>query len=75
MLGLAEYAEAFNDPVARQEALDLFHLVDDRAHDDVNGGYHQIYSSDWRTLLMTIEPSVFPEGSIKTRILISLEHS
>jgi len=47
MLGLAEYARAFNDPVARQEALDLFHLVDDRAHDDVNGGYHQTYSSDW----------------------------
>jgi len=48
MFGLAEYARAFNDPVARQEALDLFHLVDDRAHDDVNGGYHQIYSSDWK---------------------------
>jgi len=51
MLGLAEYAQAFNDPVARQEALDLFYLVDDRAHDDVNGGYHQIYSSDWENPL------------------------
>jgi mannobiose 2-epimerase len=47
MLGLAEYAQAFNDPAVRQKALALFHLVDDRAHDDVNGGYHQIYSSDW----------------------------
>jgi mannobiose 2-epimerase len=48
MFGLAEYAQAFNDRVARQEALDLFHLVDNRAHDDVNGSYHQTYSSDWK---------------------------
>jgi mannobiose 2-epimerase len=47
ILGLAEYAQAFNDPVAQQEALGLFNLVDNRAHDDVNGGYHQTYSSDW----------------------------
>ena len=48
MFGLAEYARAFNDPVTRQEALDLFYLIDDRAHDDVNGSYHQTYSSDWK---------------------------
>jgi len=47
MFGLAEFAQAFNDPISRQEALELFHLVDDRAHDKVNGSYHQTYSSDW----------------------------
>lgn len=48
MFALARYAQAFNDPVARQEALDLFHLVDNRAHDDTNGSYYQTYSSDWK---------------------------
>ena len=74
MLGLAEYARAFNDPVARQEAL-IFYLIDDRAHDEVNGGYHQTYSLDWKKPINDDESSVFPEGSIKTLILTSLGHS
>src|SRR5512140_3146878 len=32
--GLAEYALAFKDAQARQEALDLFEVMDRRAHDD-----------------------------------------
>jgi mannobiose 2-epimerase len=51
MFGLAKFAQAFNDPTARQEALDLFHLVDDQAHDKINGSYHQAFSSDWKKLL------------------------
>ncbi len=62
ILGLAEYAEAFNDPVARQEALDLFNFVDHRAHDDVNGGYHQIYSSDWKKPLNDDKTFGIPGG-------------
>jgi mannobiose 2-epimerase len=47
---LAEYARAFNDPRARKEALALFQLVDAKAHDDANGGYHEAYTLTWLPL-------------------------
>ena len=48
--GLAEYSLAFHDPQARQEALDLFEVMDRHAHDDRNGGYHVAFSEDWQPL-------------------------
>jgi mannobiose 2-epimerase len=48
--GLAEYSLAFHDPQARQEALDLFEVMDRRAHDDRNGGYHVVFSEDWQPI-------------------------
>ncbi len=48
--GLAEYAQAFNDAVARQQALELFQLIDQKAHDDANGGYREAFSEDWQPL-------------------------
>jgi cellobiose epimerase len=45
---LAEYAEAFHDESARREALDLFRLIDQKAHDGTNGGYFEAFSVDWR---------------------------
>lgn len=44
---LAEYARAFHDAAARREALDLFRLIDQKAHDDTNGGYFEAFSTDW----------------------------
>lgn len=46
--GLAEYALAFNDPQARQEALDLFAVIDRHAHDDEHGGYRIAFTADWK---------------------------
>jgi len=46
--GLAEYSQAFNDAQARQEALDLFEIIDRKAHDDINGGYHLAFTADWQ---------------------------
>lgn len=48
MEGLAEYAVAFHDPQAMQEALDLFHVIDKHAHDNQNGGYQIAFTADWQ---------------------------
>lgn len=47
---LAEYARAFNDRAAREEALALFQLIDRKGHDDANGGYREAFSMDWQPL-------------------------
>jgi mannobiose 2-epimerase len=56
--GLAEYALAFHDSKALQEALDLFELMDKKAHDPVNGGYRVAFDEDWQPL---------PEGKGESR--------
>jgi mannobiose 2-epimerase len=48
MEGLAEYAVAFHDPQAAQEALDLFHVIDQHAHDSQYGGYRIAFTADWQ---------------------------
>jgi cellobiose epimerase len=48
MEGLAEYAVAFHDPHAAQEALDLFHVIDQHAHDNQYGGYRIAFTADWQ---------------------------
>ena len=45
---LAEYARAFHDAAARREALYLFALIDQKAHDKTNGGYFEAFSADWQ---------------------------
>ena len=45
--GLAEYALAFNEPEAGQQALDLFAVIDRYAHDNQYGGYHVAFNADW----------------------------
>ena len=50
LYGLAEYAQAFNDAAAREEAMALFQLIDRKGHDDVNGGYREAFSMDWQPL-------------------------
>ncbi len=50
LYGLAEYARAFDDSRARREALELFQLIDRKAHDNENGGYHEGFSKDWQYL-------------------------
>jgi mannobiose 2-epimerase len=47
---LGEYARAFSDEQAEQEAFDLFDLVERKAHDAARGGYYEAFSSDWLPL-------------------------
>ncbi|MBV8893086.1 MAG: AGE family epimerase/isomerase, partial [Acidobacteria bacterium] len=46
--GLAEYALAFHDDKVAQEALDLFRVIDQRAHDHEHGGYRIAFTADWQ---------------------------
>lgn len=48
MEGLAEYALAFHDPQVAREALDLFEVIDQHAHDNEHGGYHIAFTRDWQ---------------------------
>jgi len=47
--GLAEYALAFQDSAALQEAFDLFEVME-RAHDNAHGGYGMAFTEDWQPL-------------------------
>lgn len=46
--GLAEYALAFHDNQVATEALDLFRVMDQHAHDNEHGGYRLVFTSDWQ---------------------------
>ena len=48
MEGLAEYALAFHDPQVAQEAMDLFHVIYQHAHDNQYGGYRIAFTADWQ---------------------------
>jgi mannobiose 2-epimerase len=48
MEGLAEYALAFHDNQAAREALDLFQVIDQHAHDNQYGGYRIAFTADWQ---------------------------
>jgi mannobiose 2-epimerase len=48
MEGLAEYALAFHDNQVAREALDLFEVIDQHAHDGRYGGYRIAFTSDWQ---------------------------
>ena len=47
LYALAEYSRAFQDPAAKREALELFRLIDQKAHDNTNGGYFEAFDADW----------------------------
>lgn len=46
--GLAEYALAFHDNQVAREALDLFQVIDQHAHDNQYGGYRIAFTADWQ---------------------------
>jgi mannobiose 2-epimerase len=48
--GLAEYAQAFHNTDALQEAFDLFEVMERHAHDNVHGGYQVAFTEDWQLL-------------------------
>jgi mannobiose 2-epimerase len=44
---LAEYGRAFHDGSAVRQAVELFRLLDIKAHDNTNGGYFEAFNNDW----------------------------
>ncbi|PYX21794.1 MAG: hypothetical protein DMG87_08710, partial [Acidobacteria bacterium] len=62
MEGLAEYALAFHDDQAAREALDLFQVIDQHAHDNQYGGYRIAFTQDWQWI-KDYEPGPNAAGS------------
>ena len=51
LFGLSEYARASGSHEALIAADELFNMVEQRAHDDANGGYREAFSRKWGTPL------------------------
>lgn len=51
LYGLVEYHRASGDPAALREALDLFRLIQQKAHDPKNGGWIEHFTRDWQPIL------------------------
>jgi len=62
MEGLTEYALAFHDNQVAREALDLFHVIDEHAHDNQYGGYRIAFTADWQ-FIKGYEPGPNAAGS------------
>jgi mannobiose 2-epimerase len=48
---LAEYHRAFESAAVLQEAKAIFELLEAHAHDDAHGGYFEVCSRDWSTVI------------------------
>jgi cellobiose epimerase len=44
---LSEYHQAFGSPAALTRAQELFHLIEQHAHDEKHGGYWEVCRRDW----------------------------
>ncbi|HVV69953.1 MAG TPA: AGE family epimerase/isomerase, partial [Verrucomicrobiae bacterium] len=51
MYGLVEYYRASGDQTALQHALDLYHVLQRRAHDPNHGGWLEHFQRDWTPIL------------------------
>jgi N-acyl-D-glucosamine 2-epimerase len=47
LYALTEYYQAFRTPAALEQAIVLFGLIEDHAHDPQHGGYLEVRRSDW----------------------------
>jgi mannobiose 2-epimerase len=50
MYALAEHHRAFGSAASLRDAINIFLLVDQHAHDALNGGYHEAFTRDWNRL-------------------------
>ncbi len=48
LYGIVAYHEATKDRQVLQRAKELFEVLERRAHDPINGGYHEFFHADWR---------------------------
>jgi mannobiose 2-epimerase len=49
--GLVEYHRASREPEALQQAMDLYHVLQQRAHDRKRGGWIEHFQRDWTPIL------------------------
>ena len=51
LYGLAAYHSASGDPAALQAARETFHILEEKAHDPLHGGYREFFQADWSTVV------------------------
>jgi mannobiose 2-epimerase len=47
---LSEFFLATGESTARQQAIDLFHLIEQHSYDELKGGYIDAFTQDWKTM-------------------------
>jgi mannobiose 2-epimerase len=65
LYGLLAYHHATADASALKAAQDLFHVLEDKAHDKEHGGYLEFFYEDWRPITDPKEPGYV--GAIGTK--------
>ncbi|MCX6991084.1 MAG: AGE family epimerase/isomerase [Chlamydiae bacterium] len=66
LYGLAAYYQASKDPKALAAAIDLFHVLEQKARDLCYGGFIEFFTEDWQPITdPTVDSPVGP-GNIKT---------
>jgi mannobiose 2-epimerase len=65
MYGLIAYSRATGDRQAIAAAIELFHVLENHAHDPRNGGYVEFLYDDWRPITDSHEPIYV--GAIETK--------
>jgi mannobiose 2-epimerase len=66
LYGLAAYHRASGDRAALTAAQDLFRVLEEKAHDNKNGGYVEFFTEDWRPLTDPREPAYVGPAGTKT---------
>jgi len=64
--GFVEYYRASHDPAALKHALDLYHLLDRRAHDREHGGWVEHFERDWTPMLKPSPEAIVEVGGMKS---------
>ncbi len=65
LYGLVAYHRATGDERALTAAKDLFHILEEKAHDRRNGGYIEFFTADWKPITDPMEPGYV--GAIGTK--------
>jgi mannobiose 2-epimerase len=64
--GLVEYYRASGDKAALQQALDLYHVLQSKAHDAKYGGWIEHFEADWTPMLKPGPEAIVEVGGMKS---------
>ena len=64
--GLVEYYRASGDKEALRHALDQFKVLQEKAHDNKNGGWIEHFDRDWTPMLKPVPEAIVEVGGFKS---------
>ena len=64
--GLVEYYRASGDKEALRHAMDQFKVLQERAHDNKNGGWIEHFDRDWTPMLKPVPEAIVEVGGFKS---------